>query len=98
MVSIRTLVLASVVVLSTIPAFAHEETDCPGMDMSNMPGMDNMVGMHEMSVVVKAIDSKTGLVDLDASGTALKVHFPPSTLKEVKAGDKITLHLAFAKQ
>jgi hydrogenase maturation factor len=63
----------------------------------NMSGMDNMVGMHEMSATVKAIDSKTGLVDVDAGGMALKVHFPPSTLKELKTGDKITLHLGFAK-
>jgi hypothetical protein len=96
MIKIRTLLLASAVALSAMPAFAHEAKDCQGMDM-NMSGMDNMVGMHEMSVVVKAIDLKTGLVDVDAGGMALKVHFPPSTLKEVKTGDKITLHLGFAK-
>lgn len=95
MVKIRTLMLASAIALSAMPAFAHEgQKDGHDMDMS---GMENMIGMHEMSVVVKSIDSKTGLMDVDAGGMALKVHFPPSTLKDVKVGDKITLHLGFAK-
>jgi hypothetical protein len=28
---------------------------------------------------------------------ALKVHFPPSAMASLKAGDKITLHMGFSK-
>ena len=95
MVKIRSLTLASALALSTMPALAHDgEKDGHAMGMSSM---ENMIGMHEMSVVVKAIDNKTGLMDVDAGGLALKVHFPPSTLKDVKVGDKINLHLGFSK-
>jgi hypothetical protein len=71
-----------------------------GMDMKgmNMQGMDNMMGMHMMSVTVTAIDSKTGLVDATAGSMALKLHFPPASLAAVKAGDKLTVHLSFSKQ
>ncbi|MBS0470968.1 MAG: hypothetical protein JSR60_07845 [Proteobacteria bacterium] len=65
----------------------------------NMPGMkmDNMMGMHDMTATVTSVDSKTGVVDVTASGMALKVHFPPVSLANVKAGDSITIHLAFTK-
>jgi hypothetical protein len=69
------------------------------MQGMNMPGMNmsNMMGMHDMAATVSALDATTGLVDVDADGMKLKVHFPPSALTGVKIGDKITLHLAFTK-
>jgi len=69
----------------------------PSMNMPGMGSMKKMMGMHMMPATVTAIDAKTGLVGLTAGGMALKVHFPPTSLATLKAGDKITLHLSFSK-
>jgi hypothetical protein len=73
-----------------------QSMDMKGMNMSGMK-MGNMMGMHEMAAKVTSIDGKTGVVDVTADGMPLKVHFPPASLANVKAGDSITLHLAFTK-
>jgi hypothetical protein len=92
--TITAILLASSILLAGSAASAHEPNS-----MQGMPGMkmDNMMGMHDMAATVTAVDSKTGLVDVKAGGMALKVHFPPAALANVKAGDSITLHLAFTK-
>lgn len=65
---------------------------------SGMKGMhDNMMGMHTMPATVTAADAKTGVVDVTTEGMALKVHFPPSAMASLKAGDTITLHMGFSK-
>lgn len=98
---IKTTILVSAVLLTGSAAWAQGSGSMPGMDMKgmNMPGMkmDNMMGMHDMAATVTAVDSKTGIIDVMAGGMALKVHFPPPSLANVKAGDNITLHLAFTK-
>lgn len=67
-------------------------------DMHGRMGMHkNVMGMHLMPATVNSVDQKTGLVDATAEGMALKVHFPPSALANLKAGDKITLHMGFSK-
>lgn len=96
MTYLRTLALASILALSVTPVLAHDSGSMNGMNMSNMD-MKNMKGMHEMAATVSAVDNGTGIVDVDAGGIKLRVHFPPSALADVRAGDKITLHLAFTK-
>jgi hypothetical protein len=94
--TLKIALFASAIALSASVAVAHEAGSMQGM---NMPGMkmDNMMGMHDMAATVTSVDSKTGLVDVNAGGMALKVHFPSASLANVKAGDSITLHLAFTK-
>lgn len=98
---IKTSILVSAILLSGSAAWAQGSGNNPGMDMKgmNMPGMkmDNMMGMHDMAATVTAVAPKTGIIDVMASGMALKVHFPPAALTNVKSGDSITLHLAFTK-
>ncbi len=53
--------------------------------------------MHTMPATVTSVDQKTGIVEDTSEGMALKVHFPPASLANVKAGDKIPLHLGFSK-
>ncbi len=65
--------------------------------MNGMHHMDNMMGMHKMPATVTAADANTGIVDVDAGGMALKLHFPPAAVKALKAGDKITVHMGFSK-
>ena len=66
----------------------------PGMNMSNM---GTMMGSHMMKATVITVDNKTGLIDVVAGGMTLKLHFPTAALANVKAGDSVTLHLAFSK-
>lgn len=65
--------------------------------MNGMHHMDSMMGMHKMPATVTAADANTGIVDVDAGGMALKLHFPPAAVKALKAGDKITVHMGFSK-
>ena len=83
--------------LAATPVLAQNQGAMPGMNMPGMGNMNNMMGMHMMPATVTAIDVKTGLVGLTAGGMALKVHFRPTSLATLKAGDKITLHLSFSK-
>lgn len=67
-----------------------------GMMQGGMMG-DHMRGMHAMTVTVTALDAKTGLVDASSGNMALKLHFPPSSLAGVKAGDKLSVRISFSK-
>ena len=98
MIKPRTIVLASLLSLAAAPAFA-QNSSMQGMPGMSMPGMNmqNMMGMHTMPAAVSAVDAKTGIVDVSAGGMNLKLHFPPASLANVKAGDSITVHLAFTK-
>lgn len=98
MIKPRTIVLASLLSLAAAPAFAQNSSmqNMPGMSMPGM-NMQNMMGMHTMPATVSAVDAKTGIVDVSAGGMNLKLHFPPASLANVKAGDSITVHLAFTK-
>jgi hypothetical protein len=99
--------LALALVLASAGAMAAQDAppkqDAAGamhgqQGMEGMKGMHpNMQGMHAMPATVSAVDTKTGVVDVSAGGMALKVHFPPASVANLKAGDQITLHLAFSK-
>jgi hypothetical protein len=98
---VKSAVVASALAFVGSVAWAQDPGNMHGMAMKgmNMSGMkmDNMMGMHTMSATVTAVDTKTGLVDVSTEGMNLKLHFPPASLANVKAGDNITLHLAFTK-
>ena len=66
--------------------------------MKGMKGMHgHMMGMHMMPATVTEVDTHTGMVEANAEGMALKVHFPPASVASLKAGDKITLHMGYSK-
>lgn len=54
-----------------------------------------MMGRHMMPSTIHSVDHKTGIVDLTSLGMRLRVHFPPPTITELKAGDKINLMLGY---
>lgn len=83
--------------LAVSPVLAQNQGPKPGMNMPGMSNMANSMGLHMMPATVTSIDNKTGLVDVTAGSMVLKVHFPPTSLAALKAGDKITLHLGFSK-
>lgn len=57
-----------------------------------------MLGKHMMPSTVDSVDHETGIVDLTSLGMHLQVHFPPPTISELKAGDKINLSLGYRMQ
>jgi hypothetical protein len=58
----------------------------------------NMNGsMHKMPATVTSVDSTTGIVEVTSEGMSLRVHFPPGSVADLKAGDKITLHMGYSK-
>jgi hypothetical protein len=84
---------------SAAPVLAADKDAMPGM---NMPGMkmSNMAseqGAHAMGGSVTSVDHATGLIDVISDGIKMRLHFPPDTIKDLKRGDKITLHLGFTK-
>jgi hypothetical protein len=53
--------------------------------------------MHKMPATVSSVDTKTGMVEVNSEGMSLRVHFPPASVANLKAGDKITLHMGYSK-
>lgn len=77
---------------------AQDKMGAMASPKTHMKGMrSHLMGKHTMPATVTSVDAKTGLMEVDSEGMALKVHFPPSSVADLKAGDKITLHLAFSK-
>lgn len=66
---------------------------------SKMQGSQSMSGghwqgVHTMPATVKNVDQKKGTVKVESEGKPLVVAFKPSTLSQLKQGDKIKIHLA----
>ncbi len=67
-----------------------------GIKMTGMPS-HGMLGAHTVPATVLSVDTTTGVLEVDANGLKLRLHFPPESLATVKAGDKIKVHMAFMK-
>ena len=57
----------------------------------------NQEGEHTMRGTITAIDPSTGLLSLRTGTGELKLHFPAPSVRGLKEGDTITVHLAFEK-
>ncbi len=75
-------------------AVAHDYDD--GWGGKHM-GRAMAEGRHWMTGKVESVDHKTGWVKVKTDEGSLTVHFPPDSLKDVKEGDTLTVHLAFTK-
>ncbi|NNM62549.1 MAG: hypothetical protein HKM03_10295 [Steroidobacteraceae bacterium] len=64
----------------------HEVTAKPGA----------LLGNHAMPGTVTKVDHKSGMVHVTSMGAHMVVHFPPPTITNLKAGDKILLHLGYS--
>lgn len=56
-----------------------------------------MMGRHDMAGTVETIDHKTGMIKVKTGVGPMDIHFPPPTIKDLKPGDSITLHLGYSK-
>lgn len=52
--------------------------------------------MHKMPATVTSVDKATGMVEATSEGMSLRVHFPPASVANLKAGEKIILHLGYS--
>lgn len=77
--------LASALWLAAAPALAHQDT----------PGL---MGDHDMSGTVSKLDHKKGTFVLTTGMGPLHLHFPPDVVKDLKDGDKVTVHLGLTKE
>ena len=57
----------------------------------------SMMGEHNMTGTIARIDHKTGVVKVKTKPHDLELHFPPDSIKDLKKGDKITVHMSFQK-
>jgi hypothetical protein len=99
-------VLLSALVAVSVSGAALAQDTAPSSAMSSMGNTGGMKmkmmhhgmrGMHAMPATVSSVDTKTGIVEADAEGMSLKLHFPPTSVADLKAGDKITLHMGYSK-
>ena len=106
MKTLSAIITVAALSLAAAPALAQGEHDMQGMPMPSggmamqrmdMSHMTNVTGAHDMAATVSSIDHKTGIVEADADGQKLRVHFPPDSLSGINTGDKITLHMGFTK-
>jgi hypothetical protein len=64
---------------------------------TGMAGTTEEKGQHSMTGTVSAIDHTTGQLTLKTGAGELKLHFPPSTVQNLKEGATITVHLAYSE-
>lgn len=94
----------------TTPQSAGSTQSTMGSMQGGMHGMQNMKcdaqcmkmhmhmkGMHTMQATVTSADTKTGIVEVNADGMALRLHFPGLSSGDLKPGDKITVMMAYSK-
>jgi hypothetical protein len=55
-------------------------------------------GEHRMSGTVQSVDQQSGWLRVKADQTILALRFPPRALTDLKAGDSITVQLAFSRE
>ncbi len=56
-----------------------------------------MEGVHWMTGTVESVDAKAGWMKVKTDEGTLNLHFPPDSLKDVKAGETVTVHMGFHK-
>ncbi|MEW5944095.1 MAG: hypothetical protein AB1710_09645 [Pseudomonadota bacterium] len=96
------LLLISALFASGIAASAAADQYREGRDERPRMGMDcpegmKCMGKHSMTGTIKEIDPKTGTLAVKTEAGDLRLHFPPSSLKDLKVGDTITVHMSFSK-
>jgi hypothetical protein len=52
-------------------------------------------GEHWMTGEVTKVDAKTGVIDVKTAEAPLILHFPPTSIKDLKTGDHIAVQLGF---
>lgn len=67
---------------------------CP-VDKAGMAGKCMLIGRHRMTGTVSMINHSRGTLVLKSGMADMTLHFPPSSIKTLKNGSTITVHLGF---
>jgi hypothetical protein len=84
----------------SVTAYSADESKKTPADQANTSAAADTAGMmgeHDMSGTIDKIDHKTGVVKIESKPHDLELHFPPNSIKDLKKGDKITVHMGFKK-
>lgn len=76
---------------------ADEYAKDSAMIMNNESAESVPMGKHNMSGTIETINSRTGWMKLKTAMGVLTIHYPPPTVKDLKKGDNITVHLSYTK-
>lgn len=95
-------ILSAATGLASAEDYGHDEAkswDKNAAKSWDKKGMEKkmMMGRHAMSGTIEVIDLKTGWIKLKTSEGEMTVHFPAQSIKDLKNGDIITVHLSFSK-
>ncbi|MHB1951253.1 MAG: hypothetical protein ACYCQK_07230 [Acidiferrobacteraceae bacterium] len=97
---IRNIVAAGAVALFSTSAWAATT----GMSHGSMGANEHCThykmaghetGVHQMAGTVTAINHRTGILSLKTPEGMLRLHFPPASLRQVKRGERLDVHLGF---
>jgi hypothetical protein len=96
---IAIMMLTGMAILSLSPGFVSaDEYSQPNMQSRDDNGSENMsMGMHSMSGTIENINSQTGWMKIKTGIGELTIHYPAPAVKDLKKGDKITVHLSYTK-
>lgn len=86
--------LVTAAVAAVAADYGMKATEKPKGEMGTQA---KMMGEHKMSGTIENIDHKTGMLRLKTGEGPLELHFPPPSIKDLKAGDAITVQLGFSK-
>lgn len=60
----------------------------------HMQGM-HMAGAHSMMGTITSINHRTGIIGFKTAVGALRIHFPPGTVRHLRRGETITVYLGY---
>lgn len=77
------------------PAAGAAESGGMGSMHHPKTGHARVLGAHMMKGTVEDVDTNTGMMDVKTEMGTLKLHFPPKSVKQVKKGEEVKVHLSF---
>jgi hypothetical protein len=92
--------VSTLIALGAVPGLAAADDYAQGgsQTMGGQAADDQMMGSHSMSGKIMAINHQTGWMKVKTQEGELRVHYPPKTVKELKKGEKIAVHLSYSKE
>ena len=87
-------------ILSVSSAFVSAEEYSKGatQSWSDKDSEHMSMGTHSMTGTIETINNQTGWMKIKTGIGELTIHYPAPTVKELKQGDKITVHLSYTKE
>jgi hypothetical protein len=94
------LMLTAMAILSQSPGFVSaDEYSQPNAQFQVVKRSENMsMGIHSMSGTFETINSHTGWMNIKTGLGELTIHYPASTVRDLKKVDPITVHLSYKKK